>query len=202
MPVKDLPGIAPRGNRSPAKDPGARSPADPGQAKAPGCGERLGPAGRRPRPRVPGAGSWGAVGAGRRPWGAGVPGGRGPGRPGRVFVMHRPRGKWCISPEDAPARAPVLSPPGAPPRRNSAPPRPDVVQQIAVVLRFGYLFILLGRGTFPLEKGARILREIRLNAICGVFEIGGQGGGESAMRGREMPERGLNWKGNRIFRWK
>ena len=101
--------------------------------------------------------------------------------------MQRPLGKWCISPEDAPARAPVLSPPGAPPRRTSAPPPPcrgavnvwlvgadglgrrragpgcawyrtragrvqakgrpgagegpAVVRQIAVVLRFGYLFI-------------------------------------------------------------
>ena len=129
-----------------------------------------------------------------------APGGR-PGR-GRVFGVHRPRGKWCTSPEVAPARAPVLSPPRRTTRRTIAPPRPVMVRQNAVVLRFGYFFILWGRGPFPLEKGARILRGIRLNAIYGVFEIGGRGGDGKAMRGREMSERGVNWEGNRKFRGK
>ena len=158
----------------------------------PGCGRGAQPAGCGARPA--GRGARGAARAGCRRWPRPGRGGftscTGPGASG-VYRrrVHHPR-------------APGLTPPGAPPRRTSAPPRPVMVQEIAVVLRFGYLFILEGWGAFPLEKGGRILRKIRLNTIYGVFEIGGRGGDGKAMRGREMPERGLNWEGNRLFRGK
>ena len=129
------------------------------------------------------------------PWGQGARGGRG--RPDRGGFwsctghvvsgacrrrMHRPGLRFCHHP-------------GAPPRRTNAPPRTAVVQQIAVKP-----FVLpQWIGLYIMSKGGRILRGIRLNTIYGVFGIGGICGRAGAMRGREMPERGVNWEGNRLF---
>ena len=62
--------------------------------------------------------------------------------------------------------------------------------QISEMLRIDYLFILhwkkgcfVWRGPFPVEKEVRILHEIRLNEIYGVFEIGAICGRAGAMRG-------------------
>ncbi len=154
----------------------------------PGWPGARGGRGRRARPpgwRRPGGPGWPAGRRARspghrraRPRGSRGPGEQGPGR------------SWCISARGCTARGSgFCTSPGAPPGEMvHRPGRPwcgklQKTRSCYSVLRMDYLFILLGRGAFPLEKGARILGGIRLNAIYGVFEIGGQGGGRSAMRG-------------------
>ena len=121
-----------------------------------------------------------------------------PARPGRVYVLHRPGCKWCKSPEGAPPPGSgfVTTPAHHPGEIVHHPGRkwcgkPLLLQIVTLWERFIYM-----------SKGARILPGIRLNAIYGVFGIGGICGGESAMRGRKMPERRAKWREIRKFRYK